>query len=71
MTHQMQVGHIKQTIDEVRKETYIVKQAWVLKQNKNVYLLDQRNKQFNELNKVRKCKYLIIGNSSLYYLYNE
>lgn len=57
----MQIDQVRHTINEVGKETYLIKQTWVQKQTKNVQLLGQRNKQFNELNKVRKCKYSIMN----------
>lgn len=53
----MQINDVKHKIDEVRQEIEFLKQSWVQKQNKNVQLLDQRNKQLNELIKVRKCKF--------------
>lgn len=56
MTPKMQIDKVKLKIDQVQKETDILKQSWVQNQNKNIQLLDQRNKLFNELNKVRKCK---------------
>lgn len=54
----MQIDRVKCQIDEVGKEVDFLKQSWIQKQNKNVQLLDQRNKQVNELNKVQNCKYL-------------
>lgn len=57
MTPQTQINDVKHKIDEVRQEIEFLKQSWVQKQNKNVQLLDQRNKQLNELIKVRKCKF--------------
>lgn len=59
MTPQIQIDQVKQTIDEVRKEVYIIKQTWIQKQQTNVQLINQRNQQFDELNKVHKCKYLL------------
>lgn len=56
VTPQMKIDQVKLKIDQVRKETELLKQCWFQNQNKNLQLLDQRNKQFNELNKVRKCK---------------
>lgn len=56
VTPQMQIDQVKFKIDQVQKETDLLKQSWVQNQNKNIQLLDQRNKQFNELNKVHKCK---------------
>lgn len=54
----MQIDQVRYNINEVKKQTDFIKQLWIQSQNKNVQLLDQRNIQFNELNKVRKCKYL-------------
>lgn len=54
----MQIDQVRFNINEVEKETDFIKQLWVQSQNKNVQLLDQRNVQFNELNKIRKCKCL-------------
>jgi hypothetical protein len=56
VTPQMQIDKVKLKIDQIQKETDLLKQCWVENQNKNIQLLDQRNKQLNELNKVRKCK---------------
>lgn len=56
----MQIDQVRNKIDEVVKETNIIKQSWIEKQNKNVQLLAQLNYQFNELAKVRKCKYIYI-----------
>jgi len=56
----MQIDQVRNKIDEVVKETNIIKQSWIEKQNKNVQLLAQLNYQFNELVKVRKCKYIYI-----------
>jgi len=55
----MQIDQVKNKIDEVVKETNSMKQSWVQKQNKNIQLLAQLNNQFNELVKVRKCKYIL------------
>lgn len=60
MTPQMQIDQIRYKIDEVEKEIDLIKESWVQTQNKNVLLLNQRNKQFNEINKMRKCKYICI-----------
>jgi len=54
----MQIDKVRNKIDEVVKETNSIKQSWIQQQNKNVQLLAQLNNQFNELVKVRKCKYL-------------
>ncbi|VVC28629.1 Hypothetical protein CINCED_3A025872 [Cinara cedri] len=54
-TPQIQIDQVRYKINEVEKKIDSIKQSWVQKQNKNVQLLDQRNKQFNEFNKV--CKY--------------
>jgi len=54
----MQIDQVKNKIDEVVKETNLIKQSWIQKQNKNIQLLAQLNNQFNELVKVRKCKYI-------------
>jgi len=56
----MQIEKVRIKIDEVVKETNSIKQSWIQQQNKNVQLLAQLNNQFNELVKVRKCKYLCI-----------
>lgn len=53
----MQIDHTKCKIEEVEKEIDLIKQSWIQKQKKNVQLLDQRNKQFNDLSKMHKCKY--------------
>lgn len=60
MTPQMQIDQIRFKIDEVEKEIDLIKKSWVQTQNKNVLLLNQRNKQFNEITKMRKCKYICI-----------
>jgi len=62
MTPQMQINKVRCKIDEIGREVDWLKQSWFQKQNKNVELLDQRNKQFNELHKLQKCKYLYIIN---------
>lgn len=54
----MQIEKVRNKIDEVVKETNSIKQSWIQQQNKNIQLLAQLNNQFNELLKVRKCKYL-------------
>jgi len=54
----MQIEKVRNKIDEIVKETNFIKQSWIQQQNKNVQLLAQLNNQFNELVKVRKCKYL-------------
>lgn len=58
MTPQMKIYEVQLKIDEVEKEINFIKQSWVQNQNQNIKLLDQYNKQFNELNKIRKCKLL-------------
>lgn len=54
----MEIDQVRNKIDEVVKETNFIKQSWIQKQNKNVQLLAQLNNQFNELVKVRKCRYI-------------
>jgi len=53
----MQINQIKSKIEEMGKEIDFIKQSWVKNQNQNIKLLEQRNKQFNELYKMRKCKF--------------
>lgn len=65
----MQIDQVKNKIDEVVKETNFMKQSWIQKQNKNIQLLAQLNNQFNELVKVRKCKYTYLKNYKLLYTY--
>lgn len=60
MTPQMQIDHVRSDINDVKKETNIIKQYCIQNQNKNVQLLNEKNKQIFELNKMRKCKYSII-----------
>lgn len=54
----MQIYQVQLKIDEIEKEINFIKQSWVQNQNKNIKLLDQYNKQLNELNVNRKCKFL-------------
>ncbi|VVC24084.1 Hypothetical protein CINCED_3A023271 [Cinara cedri] len=58
ITPQMQIKQVRHTINDVEKEIDFIKESWIQKQNQNVKLLDQRNKQFNEINDV--CKYISI-----------
>lgn len=58
----MQIDQIRHKINDVEKETDSIKQSWIQKQNKNVQLIDQRNKQFNEINNVCKCTLFYIIN---------
>lgn len=57
MTPQIQIDQIRYKIVEVGKKIDLIKESWVQKQNRNVLLLDQRNKQVNDINKMHKCKY--------------
>lgn len=54
----MQIDQVKNKINEVGKQINFMKQSWIQKQNKNIQLLAQLNNQFNELVKVRKCKFI-------------
>ncbi|XP_060851664.1 coiled-coil domain-containing protein 40-like [Rhopalosiphum padi] len=54
MTPQMQIDHVRSDINDVKKETNIIKQYCIQNQNKNVQLLNEKNKQIFELNKMRK-----------------
>jgi len=56
----MQIDHVRSKINDVENETNIIKQYCIQNQNKNVQLLDEKNKQIIELNMMRECKYLII-----------
>lgn len=58
MSPQVQIYQVQLKIDEVEKEINFIKQSWVQNQNKNIKLLDQYNKQLNDLNVNRKCKFL-------------
>lgn len=56
----MQIEHVRSKINDVENETNVIKQYCIQNQNKNVQLLDEKNKQNIELNVMRECKYLII-----------
>lgn len=56
----MQIDQVKQTTDEIRKETYTIKQTWIQKQTKHIQLLDEQNKKINEIYEFCKCKYLLL-----------
>lgn len=56
----MQFDHVRSKINDVENETNVIKQYCIQNQNKNVQLLDEKNKQIIELNVIRECKYLII-----------
>lgn len=62
----MQINKVRYKIDKVGQEIEFIKQSWIQKQNKNMQLLNQYNKQFNDLNKVRKCKYILYIQFSIY-----
>jgi len=62
MTPKMKIDHARNKIEDVQNETNVIKQHCIQNQNKNVQLLDERNKQIVELNTMRECKYLIIIN---------
>jgi len=57
MTPQMQIDHVKSKINDVEKETNGIKQHCIQNQNQNVKLLNEKNKQIFELNKMRECTY--------------
>lgn len=52
----MQIDHVRSKINEVKNKTDGIKQNCIQNQNKNAQLLDNRNKQIVELNKIRECK---------------
>ncbi|KAL4090962.1 hypothetical protein QTP88_025714 [Uroleucon formosanum] len=54
MTPQMQIDDVKSKINDVEKETNVIKQYCIQNQNKNVQLLDEKNKQIIELNMMRE-----------------
>jgi len=60
ITPQMQFDHVRSKINDVENETNVIKQYCIQNQNKNVQLLDEKNKQIIELNVMRECKYLRI-----------
>ncbi|XP_060873754.1 interaptin-like [Metopolophium dirhodum] len=54
ITPQMQIDHVRSKINDVENETNIIKQYCIQNQNKNVQLLDEKNKQIIELNMMRE-----------------
>ncbi|XP_025205735.1 LOW QUALITY PROTEIN: early endosome antigen 1-like [Melanaphis sacchari] len=54
MTPQMQIDHVRSQINDVVKKTNVIKQYCIQNQNQNVKLLDEKNKQIVELNKMRE-----------------
>ncbi|CAH1737113.1 unnamed protein product [Aphis gossypii] len=54
MTPQMQIDHVRSKINDVEKETNGIKQHCIQNQNQNVKLLNEKNKQIFELNKMRE-----------------
>lgn len=54
----MKIDQVKYKIDEIGKQIELIKQSWIKKQNSNVKLLEQRNRQMSELKELRICKCL-------------
>lgn len=52
----MQIDHVRSKINDVENKTNVIKQYCIQNQNKNVQLLDEKNKQIIELNMMRDCK---------------
>lgn len=56
----MKIFNVTQNIYEVQERIDSIYRSWVDNQYKNKKLLDQRSKQYTELNTMRKRKYTFL-----------